>query len=147
MEVIDIKNLFYFIVAIIWFVVSVFNKNRKSKKEEVKPKKKPIPNIFEEVVKEFKKGIEEQVAPETAPLPKVQPIKKTIKKPFKKEIPEEVLAAQKRKVEREMALKNSRNEKFEEPENESTLLDRGYFQHNDLQKMVIFTEIFKRPNF
>jgi hypothetical protein len=147
MEVIDIKNLFYFIVAIIWFVVSIYNKNRKSKKEEVKPKKKPIPNIFEEVVREFKKGIEEQVAPETTPQTKSQAIKKTVKKPLKKEIPEEVLAAQKRKADRELALKNSRNEKFEETENEGALLDRGYFQHDDLQKMVIFTEIFKRPNY
>lgn len=147
MEVNDIKNLFYFIIAIIWFVVSIYNKNQKSKKEEVKPQKKPIPNIFEEIVKEFKKEIEEQRSPEADPQPKPQALNKTVKKPLKKEIPEEVLAAQKRKVEREMALKNSRNEKFEDPENDDTLLDAGYFQHTDLQKMVIFTEIFNRPNF
>ena len=143
MEVNDLKNIFYFIVAILWFVFSIYNKNKKSKKEETQPKKKPIPNIFEEVIKEFKKGIEEQVEP----LPKNEPVRKISKKLHKKEIPEEVLAAQKRKTEREMALKNSRNEKFEEPENEGALLDIGSFQHNDLQKMVIFTEILKRPNY
>lgn len=145
MEVNDLKNIFYFIVAILWFVFSIYNKNKKSKKEETQPKKKPIPNIFEEVIKEFKKGIEEQVEP----LPKNEPVRKISKKlhKHKKEIPEEVLAAQKRKTEREMALKNSRNEKFEEPENEGTLLDISSFKHNDLQKMVIFTEIFKRPNY
>lgn len=143
MEVNDLKNIFYFIVAILWFVFSIYNKNKKSKKEETQPKKKPIPNIFEEVIKEFKKGIEEQVEP----LPKNEPVRKISKKLHEKEIPEEVLAAQKRKTEREMALKNSRNEKFEEPENEGDLLYIGSFQHNDLQKMVIFTEIFKRPNY
>lgn len=143
MEVNDLKNIFYFIVAILWFVFSIYNKNKKSKKEETQPKKKPIPNIFEEVIKEFKKGIEEQVEP----APKTEPVRKISKKHHKKEIPEEVLAAQKRKTEREMALKNSRNEKFEESENQGALLDASSFQHNELQKMVIFTEIFKRPNY
>ncbi len=94
MEVNDLKNIFYFIVAILWFVFSIYNKNKKSKKEETQPKKKPIPNIFEEVIKEFKKGIEEQVEP----LPKNEPVRKISKKLHKKEIPEEVLAAQKRKT-------------------------------------------------
>lgn len=147
MEVNDIKNIFFFIIGILWFVFSVYihNKNKNNKKAKSRPKQKPAPNIFEEGVKEFKKG-KEEVSPPTE-IPTTLPTNKTIKKTYKNEIPEEFFAAQKRKIQREKAMKASRNEKFKELENERVLLDSFDFQQADLQKMVIFTEIFKRPNF
>lgn len=144
MELTDLKNIFYFIVAILWFVFSTYNKNRKANKQEVPLPKKTKPNIFEEVVKEFKKGFEDQTETVTS---KSEKIKKVSPKDLKKEIPEEVIAAEKRKQQRETTLKNSINEKNEKPEIKGALLGECCYEYNELQKMVIFTEIFKRPNF
>lgn len=144
MEVDEIKNIFYFIIAALWFVFSVYI-NNKTKKNKSQPKHKPAPNIFEEAVKEFKKAIEE--VSNSTQMPETLTAKIATKRIDKNEIPDEVLTAQKRKIQRESALKELRNEKFDEPKNESTLLHSHDFQQTDLQKMVIFTEIFKRPNY
>jgi uncharacterized protein YdiU (UPF0061 family) len=145
MEFNDLKNIFYFIIAILWFVFSIFNKDKKNKKQTQKqPKRIPQPNVFEEVLEDFKKALEEE---KVLPKAKTVEMKKNHPKLYENKIPDEVLAAQKRKEEREKSIKKTVNEKNEVHENNGTLLDIGTFQHDELQKMVIFTEIFKRPNF
>jgi hypothetical protein len=145
MEFNDLKNIFYFIIAILWFVFSIFNKDKKNKKQTQKqPKRIPQPNVFGEVLEDFKKALEEE---KVLPKAKTVEMKKNHPILYENKIPDEVLAAQKRKEEREKSIKKIINEKNELHENNGTLLDIGSFQHGELQKMVIFTEIFKRPNF
>jgi hypothetical protein len=144
MESKDLVNIIYFIIAISWFFISIFYKDKKNKKQ-TQTKKQPKPTIFDEVLEDFKKVLEE----DSSNLPKTnkEEVKNQQPKLYENDIPEEVLAAQKRIEERKKSIKNIRKDKKEQHEDTGTLLNIGTIQHEDLQKMVIFTEIFKRPNF
>lgn len=143
MENIHFKNLIYFVVAIIWFLVSLYANKQTKKKIEAKPKKKTKPTLFDEISEEIKKNIEAEKKAKSIPPQK----QRNTELQNTQQIPEEVLMAEKRKMEREKTLKNEIDRKQSATQNQRELAESAYFQHEDLQKMVIFTEIFKRPNF
>lgn len=140
----DIENIVYFIIAIIWFVFSTIKsqKNKAAKQKQIKKKKTPV---FEEIILETK--TDEQNSATTAKSSDFSTSKRKKLSNISNEIPEEVLAAQQRKIERQKKQKQITKINQAEPEFESTLLDEISNQYNDLQKMVIFTEILQKPNY
>jgi hypothetical protein len=142
MDVLDLKNLFYFIVAIIWFVASIYKKRNKDKSSQ-KPAKKAKPSpveVLDDAMRQFKQQLEQ---PQTTEIK--QKKKKPVKTSYQSDVPEEVLAIERRKKERLKAKKEEILPEKEDAKYEGALLENLDSQYSDLQKMVIFTEIFKRP--
>lgn len=140
----DIENIVYFIIAIIWFVFSTIKsqKNKAAKQKQIKKKKTPV---FEEIILETKK--DEKNSATTLKSSDLNISKRKKSNNLNKDIPEEVLAAQQRKLEREKQQKQTTKINQAEHELESTLLDKISNKYTDLQKMVIFTEILQKPNY
>jgi hypothetical protein len=134
----------YLIGVIIWLAVTFFKKfNPNDKKSENTNKRKTNPvDVFEETIREFKEQLEipQKVEVKTKTL-------KAQKTMLKNEVPEEVLAAERRKKERLKHQKAKNYFENNDQNNQGALLDSLDFQHSDLQKMVIFTEILKRPQY
>ncbi|MFN4233913.1 MAG: hypothetical protein ACK4IK_03805 [Bacteroidia bacterium] len=140
----DIENIVYFIIAIIWFVFSTIKsqKNKAAKQKQIKKKKTPV---FEEIIPETKKDKQNTAA--SVKSTDFYTSKRKKLGDITNEIPEEVLAAQQRKLERQKKQNQTTKINQGEPEFESTLLGKISNQYNDLQKMVIFTEILQKPKY
>lgn len=161
MENIDIKTLIYFLIAIVWFIFSVF---RKSKKETEKPDHAPssesnkeedqvdVKTLLEEILtgkKNREKEREKEIFTKEVPVPDYEKKEKKKKrtKPFYTNtsiIPSSISTPKKIPTTSSFQTENKR---IFELENETLQQEQDFLSDFDSEKAIIYSEIMKRPHY
>lgn len=156
MENIDIKTLIYFLIAIVWFISSVF---RKSKKEAEKPVHVPSPESNKEEGQVDVKTLLEEILTGKTTREKEKEI-------FTKEVPvPDYEKEKKKKIAKPFYTNTSINqnsintpkkipttspfqtERIMELENETLQQEHDFLSDFDSEKAIIYSEILKRPHY